>query len=152
MPAPFSPRTDGKSRTVTSRSKKPIPQESKQGACMGSSNAKLTRNTMPVFVRRIFFLIIFSAFSVFHSVPAFAQNVPTASPISADSDKLLHRMFASTDFEVKNFGPARWLDGGDFYTTVERSPDTNDAQEIERYERATEKRKVFLSPAKMIPR
>src|ERR1700678_3802586 len=151
MPAPFSPRTDGKSRTVTSRSKKPIPQESKQGACMGSSNAKLTRNTMPMFVRRIFFLIIFSAFFVFHTAPAFAQNVPTASPISADSDKLLHRMFASTDFEVRNFGPARWLDGGAFYTTVERSADSKDAQEIVRYETATGKREVFVSAAKLIP-
>src|ERR1700691_5574438 len=151
MPAPFSPRTDGKSRTVTSRSKKPIPQESKQGACMGSSNAKLTRNTMPMFVRRIFFLIIFSAFFVFHTATAFAQNVPTASPISADSDKLLHRMFASTDFEVSNFAPARWLDGGAFYTTVERSADSKDAQEIVRYEPATGKREVFVSAAQLIP-
>ena len=87
---------------------------------MRSADAKLIRNTMPMFARRLFFLIIVSTFSVFHSVPAFAQNVPTASPISADSDKLLHRMFASSDFEVKNFGPARWLDGGDFYTAVER--------------------------------
>ena len=118
---------------------------------MGSSNAKLTRNTMPMFVRRIFFLIIFSAFFVFHTAPAFAQNVPTASPISADSDKLLHRMFASTDFEVRNFGPARWLDGGAFYTTVERSADSKDAQEIVRYETATGKREVFVSAAKLIP-
>jgi len=118
---------------------------------MRSADAKLTRNTMPRFARRLLFLIILSAFSVFHTAPAFAQNVPTASPISADSDKLLHRMFASTDFEVKNFGPARWLDGGDFYTTVERSADSKDVQEIVRYETATGKREVFVSAAKLIP-
>ena len=118
---------------------------------MRSADAKLIRNTMPMFAQRLFFLIILSAFSVFHTAPAFAQNVPAASPISADSDKLLHRMFASTDFEVRNFGPARWLDGGDFYTTVERSADSTDAQEIVRYETATGKREVFVSDAKLIP-
>ncbi len=102
-------------------------------------------------MRRIVFLIIFSAFALSHIAPAFAQNALTASPISADSDKLLHRMFASTDFEVKNFGPARWLDGGDFYTTVERSADSKDAQEIVRYETATGKREVFVPAAKLIP-
>jgi dipeptidyl-peptidase 4 len=118
---------------------------------MRSADAKLIRNTMPMFAQRLFLLIILSAFSAFPTALAFAQNVPTASPISAESDKLLHRMFASTDFEVKNFGPARWLDGGDFYTTVERSADSKDVQEIVRYETATGKREVFVSAAKLIP-
>ncbi|MGA2846357.1 MAG: S9 family peptidase [Candidatus Acidiferrales bacterium] len=118
---------------------------------MRSADAKLTRNTMPMSARRLCFLIILSAFALSHVALAFAQNALTASPISADSDKLLHRMFASTDFEVKNFGPARWLDGGDFYTTVERSADSKDAQEIVRYETATGKREVFVSAAKLIP-
>src|ERR1700683_1739228 len=118
---------------------------------MRSADAKLIRNTMPKLARRLYLLIILSAFALSPVAPAFAQNALTAPPISADADKLLHRMFASTDFEVRNFGPARWLDGGDFYTTVERSADSKDAQEIVRYETATGKREVFVSAAKLIP-
>ncbi len=92
---------------------------------------------------------------LWRSCPRCRRHLPRvaspASPISAESDKLLHRMFASTDFEVKNFGPARWLDGGDFYTTVEPSADSKDAQDIVRYETATGKREVLVSAAKLIP-
>ena len=67
--------------------------------------------------------------------------------ISPESDKLLHRFFASPDFEVKKFGPARWLDGGGFYTTVEPSERVKekDAKDIVRYETATGKREVLIS-------
>jgi dipeptidyl-peptidase 4 len=106
---------------------------------------------MRMFTKRYVFLLIFSAFFVSHGTTAFAQNASPASPISAESDKLLHRMFASADFEVKNFGPARWLDGGDFYTTVEPSADGPDAQDIVRYETASGKREVLVSAAKLIP-
>src|SRR5580700_3857311 len=33
--------------------------------------------------------------------------VPLQGQISQESDQLLHRMYASPDFQVKNFGPAR---------------------------------------------
>jgi dipeptidyl-peptidase 4 len=78
--------------------------------------------------------------------PAIAQ-----AQASADSDKLLHRMYASPDFEVKYFGPARWLDDGGFYTTVEPSSEVKDAQDIVRYETATGKREILVSAAKLIP-
>ena len=32
---------------------------------------------------------------------------PARAQISPELDKLLHRLFASSDFEVKRFGPAR---------------------------------------------
>ena len=106
---------------------------------------------MRMFTKRFFLILIFSAFIVSHAATAFAQNASPASPISAESDKLLHRMFASADFAVKNFGPARWLDGGDFYTTVEPSADGTDAQDIVRYETASGKREVLVSAAKLVP-
>src|SRR5580700_6096623 len=81
----------------------------------------------------------------------FAQNPTPASPISADSDKLLHRLFASTDFEPKVFGPARWLDDGQFYTTLEPSATNKDAQDIVRYETATGKREILVAAEKLIP-
>jgi dipeptidyl-peptidase 4 len=78
--------------------------------------------------------------------------VPAAqAQISADSDQLLHRMYASPDFEVKYFGPARWLDGGASYTTMEPSQEVKDAQDIVRYETANGKREVLVSAAKLIP-
>ncbi len=73
--------------------------------------------------------------------------------ISPESDKLLHRLFASPDFEVKKFGPARWLDGGEFYTTVEPSESVKEkgARDVARYETATGKRQVLISASKLIP-
>ena len=86
---------------------------------------------------------------------AFFAVLVTSSPlqaqISAESDQLLHRMYASMDFEVKTFGPARWLDDGTFYTTIEPSAAAQDAQDIVRYETASGKREVLVSAAKLIP-
>jgi dipeptidyl-peptidase-4 len=76
---------------------------------------------------------------------------PARAQVSADSDQLLHRMYASPGFEVRSFGPARWLDKGAFYTTVEASPGENNAQDIVRYETATGKREILVSAAKLIP-
>ncbi len=112
--------------------------------------AKDSENRNPRLAWRFLFLLI-SVFSLAHTATSFAQNASPASPISADSAKLLRRLFASTDFEVKNFGPARWLDGGAFYTTVEPSAADKDAQDIVRYETATGKREVLVSSEKLIP-
>ncbi len=79
------------------------------------------------------------------------STVPLHAQISQESDQLLHRMYASPDFEVKYFGPARWLDDGMFYTTVEPSADVKDAQDIVRYQTATGKREVLVSAAQLIP-
>src|ERR1700724_807146 len=100
---------------------------------------------------RLLYLLVFAACSFAHAPQTFAQNPTSASPISADSDKLLHRLFASPDFEPKIFGPARWLDDGQFYTTVEPSATNKDAQDIVRYETATGKREILVSAAKLIP-
>jgi dipeptidyl-peptidase 4 len=77
--------------------------------------------------------------------------IPLPAQISPESDQLLHRMYAAGDFEVKYFGPARWLDDGAFYTTVEPSAAVKDAQDIVRYQTATGKREVLVSAAKLIP-
>src|ERR1700730_2878234 len=100
---------------------------------------------------RSVFLLILAVFSDVRALHTFAQSQTAASPLSADSDALLHRLFASPDFEVKYFGPARWLDDGQFYTTVEPSPTNQDAHDIVRYETATAKREVLVSAAKLIP-
>jgi dipeptidyl-peptidase 4 len=103
-----------------------------------------------LFTRCLGLLIVVAGWFA-HAPRTFAQNPTPASPISADSDKLLHRLFASPDFEPKIFGPARWLDDGQFYTTLEPSATNKDAQDIVRYETATGKREVLVSAAKLIP-
>ena len=98
----------------------------------------------PVFLLRFFPLLILAIGSLVFAAPAPAQ-------ISPDSDKLLHRMFAGSDFDVKFFGPARWLDDGEFYTTVEPSAAQKDARDIVRYETATGKREVLVAATKLSP-
>ena len=98
----------------------------------------------PAFLQRLLSLLVFFLASLVFAAPARAQ-------ISPDSDKLLHRMFAGSDFEVKFFGPARWLDGGEFFTTVEPSSGDQKASDIVRYETATGKREVLVSASKLIP-
>jgi dipeptidyl-peptidase 4 len=116
-----------------------------------NANSKKFGNFRRRILLRALFLLLLAAFSSTNTVPTFAQTVPLASPISAESDKLLHRLFASTDLEVKNFGPARWLNDGQSYTTVETSAANKDAQDIVRYETATGKRDVLVSAEKLIP-
>ncbi len=76
---------------------------------------------------------------------------PLPAQISQESDQLLHRMYASPDFEVKYFGPARWLDDGSAYTTVEPSAAVQDARDIVRVDTATGKREVLVSASQLIP-
>lgn len=62
-------------------------------------------------------------------------------PAVVHSDSLtIERIFDSRDFATARFGPARWLENGDAYTTVE-----NDGKDIVRYSTATGERKVLVS-------
>jgi dipeptidyl-peptidase-4 len=100
-------------------------------------------------LRACLFLISLLVFAL----SALAAASQARAQTSPESDKLLHRLFALPDFEVKKFGPARWLDGGEFYTTVEPSESVREkgAKDIARYETATGKREVLISASKLIP-
>ena len=65
----------------------------------------------------------------------------------------LDQIFNKHEFDVKSFGPARWLDGGVAYTTVEPSaayPDS-EAEDIVRYETADGARTVLVSASRLVP-
>jgi dipeptidyl-peptidase-4 len=64
---------------------------------------------------------------------------------------LLHRIYTSDEFQVKKFGPARWLDGGEAYTTVEPSAAIKGASDILRYETASAKREILVSASELVP-
>ena len=81
--------------------------------------------------------------------------VGAAHPASAQVPDALraavHRVFASRDFASERFGPARFIQGGTAYTTLERSPDLQGGSDIIRYETATGARSVLVSAHAMIP-
>ena len=74
----------------------------------------------------------------------------SASPALNES---LKQIFQSQAYEEKHFGPARWVDGGAAYTTVEPSIafPNSEARDIVRYETATSKRTVLVSASQLIP-
>lgn len=62
----------------------------------------------------------------------------------------LERIFGSDEFKLKPFGPARWLDNGEGYTTLEASASGN-GTDIVRYDTKSGKRTVLVLAHRLIP-
>ena len=77
--------------------------------------------------------------------PSFAQRSDRAT-------LTLDRIFSSSEFRSETFGPARWLDDGSAYTTLEPSPINKDARDIVRYEAASGQRRVLIAAASLTPK
>jgi dipeptidyl-peptidase 4 len=87
------------------------------------------------------------------ALPALVLMVATAYGQAPDKRILtLDRIFSSSEFRSETFGPARWLDDGSAYTTLEPSPTNQEARDIIRYETASGARSVLISAASLIPR
>src|SRR3984885_7117255 len=112
-----------------------------------SMNREVSRPS--VFTARVLLQRLLPALALL--LAASLATIPLQAQISQESDQLLYRMYASPDFQVKHFGPARWLDDGVFYTTVEPSSAVKDARDIVRYQTATGKREVLGAAAQLIP-
>jgi dipeptidyl-peptidase-4 len=78
-------------------------------------------------------------------VIAIASIHPVFLRGSDELNQQLKRIFASETFAAKVFGPARWIEGGAAFTTVESST-------IVRYETATGKRSVLVSAVQLTPK
>lgn len=79
-----------------------------------------------------------------------AQAANTSDP----SLVTLERIFKTKDFQPERFGPARWLDGGASYTTLE-APDASTPggpRELIRYDTASARRDVLVSLARLTPK
>src|SRR3954466_15328353 len=63
----------------------------------------------------------------------------------------LDRIFSSNEFRSETFGPARWLDDGSGYTTLEPSPTSKEARDIVLYQAATGRRNVLIAAASLTP-
>jgi dipeptidyl-peptidase-4 len=78
-----------------------------------------------------------------------------AAPVRAqrkpETAELFRRIFATAEFEAKTFGPAKWLEGGAAYTTLEDSSAVRGAKDIVRYATGTGERTVLVSASQLVP-
>ncbi len=63
----------------------------------------------------------------------------------------LRRIFEDEAYETATFGPARWLDEGASYTTLEPSESVEGAKDIVRYDTRSGEREVLVSASRRIP-
>ena len=62
----------------------------------------------------------------------------------------LNAIFNQHEYDAKRFGPARWIDEGVRYTTVEPSTAVSGGEDIVEYDTASGKRTVLVSAAKLM--
>jgi dipeptidyl-peptidase-4 len=80
------------------------------------------------------------------AVPASAQVPRYPEAVRA----AVHRIFATRDFAAQRFGPARFIQGGAAYTTVERAAEGG-GSDIVKYESATGARSILVPAKAMTP-
>ena len=100
--------------------------------------------------RRVLRLLLFPVLAL-GVLLAWTHALPLQAQQNTKLDDTLRRIFVSKEFADKHFGPARWLEGGEAYVTVEPSASVKDASDIVRYETATGKREVLVSASQLIP-
>ena len=82
----------------------------------------------------------------------FASLTSSLAAQATDSTLLtLDRIFAGDEFSIRSFGPARWLDDGKRYTTIEPSTAVEGARDIVAYESVSGAREVLVSAAALSP-
>ncbi len=82
----------------------------------------------------------------------FAVHAAVAAEEPPDPSQLtLERIFGEEEFEVETFGPARWLEDGSGYTTLESSEEIEEAKEIVRYDPSTGRRSVLVPATSLVP-
>ncbi len=64
----------------------------------------------------------------------------------------LERIYKLYDFELNQFGPARWLEDGSGYTTLEASQKFPNAKNIIKYKPKTGERTVLVDAKQLIPK
>jgi dipeptidyl-peptidase-4 len=64
-------------------------------------------------------------------------------------EQQIDRIYKDSEYALPRFGPARWLDDGTAYTTVERAD--GGGSDVVRYDAATGARSVLISSAQLTP-
>ena len=66
-------------------------------------------------------------------------------------EEQIDRIYGKNEYSLPRFGPARWLEDGTAYTTVERAQGPAGGSDIVRYDAATGARSVLISAAQLVP-
>jgi dipeptidyl-peptidase-4 len=77
--------------------------------------------------------------------------LPTPAQQTFDMDGFFRRAFLAREFQAKSFGPVRWMNRGESYTTIEPSGSVSGASDLVRYDTASGKREVLLSASELKP-
>ncbi len=80
-----------------------------------------------------------------------AQEAARQAGPEATPNISLEQIFASGDFRGERFGPARWIDDGAGYTTLESSESGQRGRDIVRYETESGERSILVSAERLVP-
>ena len=79
-----------------------------------------------------------------------AHAVIASEDVVYSPELSLERIFKDRDFRVERYGPARWLENGSGYTTLEASLDFDGAKDIARYDPPTGERGVLVPAGSLV--
>ena len=88
-------------------------------------------------------LLAFASLAATHPLTAQVPEATTAA---------LKQIFASRQFSPERFGPARWIEGGAAYTTLEKSEAKPGGFDIVRYDSKTGARSILVSATALVPK
>lgn len=77
-------------------------------------------------------------------------HLPSAAQQTDSTLLTLERIFSSREFIGERFGPARWLDNGSGYTTLEPSQELKGGPDIVRYDTATGRREILVAAKRLV--
>ncbi len=102
--------------------------------------------SMAAWRRQVSIGVALVAVIVLAPASGFGQSRETTTALDAQ----IARIFASNDYELPRFGPARWLDGRS-YATVEPAGAGPSGSDIVRYDAVTGARSVLVSAERLTP-
>ncbi len=80
-----------------------------------------------------------------------AISIPIVSAQEDPSILTLDRIFSSSEFRAERFGPARWLEDGSGYTTLEQSEAEVSGREIVKYNPKSGERTILVRADQLVP-
>ena len=99
-----------------------------------------------------FTLLLGFALATSPGLPAQMSSGPAGSASATQDSTLLtlQRVHASADFQPESFGPIRWMEEGEAYTTLER-PAQGKGRDLVRYQTRTGSREVLIPASRFQP-
>jgi dipeptidyl-peptidase 4 len=76
--------------------------------------------------------------------------LPSVAAPSENLGRMLRRLFSEQEFQGKSFGPARWVESGRAYTTVEPASAGGSGKQIVQYDSESGERTVLVPASQLI--